>query len=135
MRKTAVAPTQAPRSLDAALASLEQAWAAKANRLEHKRRSCNDYTPWKARGGQEALRRAAHHLYVMRRECCKPRALRVTLSGYLHCLEKSCGDAREESLRSLPKRGIPAFQWKAEGELRALQGMCTNLEHVLADFS
>lgn len=122
-------------TLHEALAALERQLNGKANMLERRRCSTNNYTHWKARGSQEALRQTAKHLRGMRREHRSSRALHTALSGYLHCLEKSCGDAREESIRPVSKRGMPVVQWKAEGEYLVLPSTCTALSQLLEDYT
>jgi len=120
-------------TLHETLASLERGWLLKANSLERKRRSTNNYTHWKARGSQESLRRVAKDLREIRRRCRSASALHANLSDYVRCLEKNCGDAREETMLPVSKHGIPVIQWRAEGEYLVLLDIWTKLASILED--
>lgn len=120
-------------TLHEAVVALERRLHKKANRLDRRRCSTDNYTHWKARGSQKTLREVATNLRAMRREYRSAHALHIVLDGYLHCLETSREDALEETRRPHPKRGLPILQWKAEGEMLVLPGICSALSRLLQE--
>jgi len=98
-----------------------------ADTLDTRRCSKNEYRHWKAIGSQQTLREIASHLRAMCAEYPTSYAMQLALKDYLHCLQTSLSDAREEARGHNQGKGMPVTKWKARGEAQILSRVCCTL--------
>ncbi len=115
------------RALPQELRAYARRLCAWADALDTRRCSKNEYRHWKAIGSQQTLREIASHLRAMCAEHPTTYAVQLALKEYLHCLQTSLSDAREEARGHNQGKGIPVTQWKAGGEAQVLSRVCCTL--------